>query len=117
MGLGHSPSIVMDGLVLALDAGNSRSYSGSGNTWYDLSSNSFIQSLTGMGFTTDNKGIMNSSASSYSSGAINSIVNIEGPISFSYWIKYTSTSGIQSVGITNGTTSPSSAMQIGIRTG
>ena len=39
MGLGHSPSIVMDGLVLALDAGNLRSYSGIGDTWYDLSSN------------------------------------------------------------------------------
>ena len=39
MGLSHSPSIVMDGLVLSLDARNLRSYSGSGDTWYDLSSN------------------------------------------------------------------------------
>ena len=31
------PDIVTDGLVLHLDAGNSKSYSGSGNTWYDLS--------------------------------------------------------------------------------
>jgi hypothetical protein len=37
MGLGHSPSIVMDGLVLSLDAGNFRSYPGTGNTVYDLS--------------------------------------------------------------------------------
>jgi hypothetical protein len=37
MGLGHSPSIVMDSLLLSLDAANSRSYSGSGNTIFDLS--------------------------------------------------------------------------------
>ena len=37
MGLTHSPSITTDGLVLCLDAGNVRSYSGSGSIWYDLS--------------------------------------------------------------------------------
>lgn len=36
MGLAHSPRIVTDGLVLALDAGNTKSYSGSGTTWTDL---------------------------------------------------------------------------------
>ena len=36
MGLGHSPSIVMNGLVLALDAGNTKSYPGSGTTWTNL---------------------------------------------------------------------------------
>ena len=39
MGLFHSPKIVTDGLVTLLDAGNSKSYSGSGTTWKDLSSN------------------------------------------------------------------------------
>ena len=37
MGLDHSPIIVTDGLMVYLDAANTRSYSGSGNTWYDLS--------------------------------------------------------------------------------
>ena len=36
MALHHSPKIVTDGLVLALDAGNTRSYSGSGSSWIDL---------------------------------------------------------------------------------
>ena len=36
MGLAHSPRIVTDGLVLALDAGNAKSYPGSGTTWTDL---------------------------------------------------------------------------------
>ena len=39
MGLAHSPRIVTDGLVLLLDAGNTKSYPGSGTTWSDLSGN------------------------------------------------------------------------------
>lgn len=39
MGIAYNPRIVTDGLVLALDAGNAKSYPGSGNTWYDLSGN------------------------------------------------------------------------------
>ena len=35
----HSPKIITDGLVLALDAGNTKSYPGSGTTWSDLSGN------------------------------------------------------------------------------
>ncbi len=37
MALSHSPSIVTSGLVLCLDAGNTKSYPGSGTTWTDLS--------------------------------------------------------------------------------
>ena len=37
MGLSHSPSLVMNGLVLCLDAANTKSYPGSGTTWTDLS--------------------------------------------------------------------------------
>ena len=39
MSLTHSPRIVTDGLVLYLDSVNTKSYPGSGNTWYDLSGN------------------------------------------------------------------------------
>jgi hypothetical protein len=37
MGVSGGPDITTDGLVLALDAGSTKSYPGSGNTWYDLS--------------------------------------------------------------------------------
>lgn len=37
MGVGYNPKIVTNGLVLALDAGNIKSYPGSGTTWTDLS--------------------------------------------------------------------------------
>jgi hypothetical protein len=39
MALAHSPRISTDGLVLCLDAGNTKSYPGSGTTWTDLSGN------------------------------------------------------------------------------
>ena len=46
MALAHSPSVVNDGLVLALDAGNTKSYPGSGTTWTDLSGNGNTGTLT-----------------------------------------------------------------------
>jgi hypothetical protein len=36
MGNNYGPKIVTDGLVLCLDAGNSKSYPGSGTDWFDL---------------------------------------------------------------------------------
>jgi hypothetical protein len=39
MGVAYNPRIVTNGLVLALDAGNAKSYPGSGTTWTDLSGN------------------------------------------------------------------------------
>lgn len=44
--LAHSPRIVTDGLVLCLDAGNPKSYPGSGTTWTDLSGNGNNGTLT-----------------------------------------------------------------------
>jgi len=46
MGIAYNPRIVTDGLVLALDAGNTKSYPGSGTTWYDLSGNGNNGTLT-----------------------------------------------------------------------
>ena len=41
----YNPKIVTEGLVLALDAANPKSYPGSGSDWYDLSGNDFHMSL------------------------------------------------------------------------
>ena len=46
MGLSHSPKIVTNGLVLCLDAGNTKSYPGSGTAWNNLSSTSNNGTLT-----------------------------------------------------------------------
>lgn len=46
MGLNHGPNIVMDGLVLHLDAANVKSYPGSGTAWTDLSGKNNNGTLT-----------------------------------------------------------------------
>jgi hypothetical protein len=57
MGFSRGPKIVTDGLVLALDAGSKKSYSGSGTTWSDLSGNGNNGTLTnGPTFNSGNGG-------------------------------------------------------------
>jgi len=46
MAVGYNPRITTSGLVLCLDAGNRRSYPGSGTTWTDLSGNGNNGTLT-----------------------------------------------------------------------
>jgi hypothetical protein len=46
MGITYNPRIVTDGLVLALDAANPKSYPGSGTTWTDLSGRGNTGTLT-----------------------------------------------------------------------
>jgi len=45
MAYNNGPTIVTNGLVLALDAANPKSYPGSGTTWFDLSGNNNSGSL------------------------------------------------------------------------
>jgi len=62
MGLGHSPRIVTDGLVLCLDAANARSYPGTGTTWTDRSASGYDGTLTNMdasNFSSDSAGFFN----------------------------------------------------------
>ena len=58
MGAYAGPDIVESGLVLALDAGNSKSYPGSGTTWTDLSGNgrNGTLSATSIGYNSANGG-------------------------------------------------------------
>ena len=57
MGLSHSPLIVTNGLVLALDAANVKSYPGSGTAWTDMSGNGNNGTLTnGPTFSSNNSG-------------------------------------------------------------
>lgn len=58
MALGHSPSIVMDGLVFHIDAANSRSYAGSGLTVNGLASGIGAILNNGVGFGTTNLGYL-----------------------------------------------------------
>jgi hypothetical protein len=57
MALSHSPSLVLPGLVLCLDAANPKSYPGSGTTWTDLSGNGNNGTLVnGVGYSGSNLG-------------------------------------------------------------
>jgi len=95
MGIAYNTSIVMDGLLFYLDAANPRSYSGSGNIWYDLSgqnNHGYLQNsptFTSLGAT-----------SSFSFNGTNQYVDITtSPNTFSYnrssftvmgWTRYSS---------------------------
>jgi len=57
MGLAYNPRTVTDGLVLCLDAGNTKSYPGSGTTWTDLSGRGNTGTLVnGGGYSGSNLG-------------------------------------------------------------
>jgi hypothetical protein len=57
MSFSHSPKIVTNGLVLALDAADQNSYPGSGTTWNDMSGNGNNGTLTsGPTYSTDSGG-------------------------------------------------------------
>jgi hypothetical protein len=55
----HSPQIVKDGLVLLLDAANTKSYPGSGTTWFDRSvAGNSLSLLNGIGYSAENGGCL-----------------------------------------------------------
>ena len=57
MGAYAGPDVIESGLVLALDAGNTKSYPGSGTTWTDLSGNGNNGTLVnGVGYNSGNGG-------------------------------------------------------------
>jgi len=59
MATSYSPKIITDGLVLCLDAGDKKSYSGSGTTWTDRSGNGNNSTLVnGVGFGSNNRGVL-----------------------------------------------------------
>ena len=56
MGIFRGPNIVRDGLVLQLDAANTKSYSGSGTAWNDVSGNDNDFTLDSSGITHNSSG-------------------------------------------------------------
>ena len=80
-------TVVTDGLVVHLDAGNSDSYSGSGTTWYDLSGNGNNGTLIGPPSYTASPGYFDITSdntyarlSSYSHGT--------NDFTYSMWVKF-----------------------------
>lgn len=57
MGVFAGPNIVEDGLVLAVDASNTKSYPGSGTTWFDISGNGNDATLNSVTHSSANGGV------------------------------------------------------------
>ena len=89
----NGPKIVTDGLVLCLDAGNSKSYPGSGTVWTDLSGRGNNGTLTnGPTFNASNAGsIVFDGSNDYAIFTRPSSIVTGGSISISVWAKWTST--------------------------
>jgi hypothetical protein len=87
MGINYNPRTVTDGLVLCLDAANSKSYPGSGTTWTDLSGNGNTGTLVnGVGYNIGNLGSLSFDGSNdYVNVSSSSLGLSSGTISF--WIK------------------------------
>jgi len=96
MALFHSPSTAMNGLVLCLDAGNPKSYPGSGTTWTDLSGRGNNATMFGsVPFETDVTSCFNFATATGANAASSSLgftfgsnmIQTSGNFTFSCWIK------------------------------
>ena len=65
MGTKYNPRIVTSGLMMYVDAANSRSYPGTGNTWYNLVTGAIGGTMVGVGYSTFNGGYFNFSGAQF----------------------------------------------------
>jgi hypothetical protein len=88
MSLSHSPQIITNGLVVALDAANTKSYPGSGTTWTDLSATGYNSTLT-------NTPIYNTGTSFTFTGTQYAVLSrpVQDDFTLSCWFKTTQSSG------------------------
>jgi len=109
------PDIVEDNLVLYVDAANSKSYSGSGTTWNDLSGKRFTGTLTNMTASNHTSGVSgyftfdgSNESVSFSGSAKVSIP----PLTISAWIKRDGTQDTWASPISGRQTSPAISVLI-----
>jgi hypothetical protein len=84
-------SIVTEGLVLNLDAGNPGSYPGSGTAWYDVSGNGCDFTLDGSGITysASNGGIFSLTDPSNGGASTTSAITANTSCTLVFWMKTT----------------------------
>jgi len=97
MGFYRGANVVTDGLVLALDAANPKSYPGSGTTWRDLSGNGNTGTLTnGPGFNgTNGGGIRFDGINDYVSFVFNPVLTNK--ITVEVWVKLEDAQGVNTI--------------------
>lgn len=87
-------NIVTDGLVLSLDAANTKSYPGTGTTWANLSSDQSNSTLVGSPtFTTEKGGIfsLNGTSQYFNLGSSTSLNYLSGDFCIDCWVYYNGT--------------------------
>jgi hypothetical protein len=89
MGIAYNSRVVVEGLVLALDAANTKSYPGSGTTWTDLSGNGNNGTLTnGPTYSSANGGsIVFDGVNDYVTLSSSQIAPGTGAFTWNFWIK------------------------------
>lgn len=95
MAIYGGPDIITDNLELCLDASNSKSYSGSGSSWNDLSGNNNNSTLiNGPTYSSINGGIITfDGTNDYATIPFNSVFNVtSNPFSVMVWNKKNDTS-------------------------
>jgi hypothetical protein len=104
MGVYAGPDVVENGLVLALDAANPKSYPGSGTTWTDLSGRNFTATLVnGPTYSSANAGTITFDGTNDVVNGDTTVIDRSNgqEITVSCWIKPSRTSGQYSVFCTN----------------
>ena len=119
MALSHSPSLILPGLVLCLDAANSKSYPGSGTTWTDLSGNGNTGTLTnGPTYSSANGGSIAFDGTNDYALVSNNISPGTGDFAVSVWVYKTETSANRYVwdfGVNGGTLASGTSAAQGFR--
>ena len=95
MSVDYNPKIVTDDLVLCLDAGNAKSYPGSGTVWKDLSGNGHTGTLSnGPTFSSNNGGIIDFDGNDHADFASsNDFTFGTGDFTISQWLNYDTLQG------------------------
>ena len=98
MGTNYNTKIVTSGLVLCLDAANSKSYPGSGTNWTDLSGVGLNGTLAGgTSFSTSNGGIINFDGVNGKVTFPNITIDTSNGIAVDIWFKTSSSSKYQDI--------------------
>ena len=92
-------SIITNGLVLHLDAGNTLSYPGTGTNWFDLTSNNNDGVLTnGAIYNSNNGGVISfDGVNDYVGFSISNSLNLPDNVTISVWHKLISPSGLDTL--------------------
>lgn len=104
MALNHSPSIVNTGLVLCLDAANTKSYPGTGTNCYDLSKNQISGTLVGSPtYSSTNNGIfgLNGTTAYINFANFKNYFAFNTPFTISAWINPTNSNSVDIVSCYN----------------